>query len=66
MKREIEINQTEAAALVRAMIDQAPWKDQLWSRAALMMAARAIERGRHLTGAERAGNLQRALLEETA
>lgn len=64
MDREVEIDQAKAAALVREMLGQPPWKDQMWSRAALMMAARAIERGRHLTDMERLANLKRAVWEE--
>ena len=62
MNREVEIDQAKAARLVRAMIKQAPWKDQMWSRAALIIAARAIDRGRHLTNMEKAKNLRTALL----
>lgn len=61
MKRLVTIDQDQSAALVEAMIDLPPWKDQMWSRGALMMAARAIRRGRHLTDIERVENLRKAI-----
>lgn len=51
----------ECAAMVEAMMDEKPWKDQLWSRTALAIAARAIRRGRHLTEEERLKNLADAM-----
>ena len=52
------------ARLVEAMIGQAPWKDQLWARTALAIAARSIRRGRHLTEAEKIENLAKSMEEE--
>ncbi len=57
----MDIIREECAALVEAMMDQKPWKDQLWSRTALAIAARAIRRGRHLTESERLKNLANAM-----
>lgn len=52
-----------AAKLVEEMLDQKPWKDRLWSRAALAIAARAIRRGRHLTENEKYENLRKVITE---
>lgn len=52
------------AESVEAMITQKPWCDQIWARAALAIAARAIRRGRHLTKAERLENLAMAMEED--
>jgi hypothetical protein len=46
----------DCAALIDTMLTESPWKDQMWSRGALMIAARAIRRGRHLTDAEKIAN----------
>jgi hypothetical protein len=46
----------ECAALIDTMLSEAPWKDQMWARGALMIAARAIRRGRHLTASEKLEN----------
>lgn len=51
------------AKLVEALIDQKPWRDELWARAALACAAHAIRRGRHLTEAEKLENLAKAMEE---
>lgn len=64
VQREKAINQDGAAALVRAMAHQYPWSERPFARAALAIAARAIERGRHLTGPEKLRNLRRALSED--
>lgn len=64
IKRDVQIDQNTAADLVRAMIISPPWCEHTWARAALMIAARAIERGRHLTGKEKLGNLMKALRED--
>lgn len=56
----------ESADLVAAMIEWAPWKDHMWARGALAIAAQAVRRGRHLTGAEKLANLKRALCEDAA
>lgn len=61
VKRDVHIDQNAAADLVRVMITEPPWCEHAWARVALMLAARAIERGRHLTGAERMINLRAAL-----
>lgn len=52
----------ECAKLVEVMIQQKPWKDQMWARAALAIAARAIRRGRRLTEQEKWENLKQAML----
>ncbi len=52
------------AALVRRLMDQPPLKDQKWARLALAAAARAIERGRLLTEAEKLENIALAFDEE--
>jgi hypothetical protein len=49
------------AKLVDAMISEVPWCQHMWSRAALMIAARAIRRGRHFTPEEKIQNLMRAV-----
>jgi hypothetical protein len=49
----------ENAALIDTMLTEAPWRDQMWARGALMIASRAIRRGRHLTDAEKMENLNR-------
>ena len=51
----------ECAQLVEAMLQTTPWKDQMWSRGALMIAARAIRRGRHFTNAEKLAHLHDAI-----
>ena len=51
----------EVAKLVEAMMDQMPWCDQPWARCALVVAAAAIRRGRHLTEAEKLINLADAM-----
>jgi hypothetical protein len=51
------------AKLCTALMDQAPWCDQLWARAALSAASRAIIRGRLLTEQEKAENLAKAMEE---
>lgn len=61
VKRLVSIEQEQCAALVDEMIHMTPWKDELWSRGALMMAARAIRRGRHLTSDEQVANLKKAI-----
>jgi hypothetical protein len=50
--------------LVEQMIHETPWKDQPWARAALMIAARAIRRGRHLTEREKLENLAASFEDE--
>ena len=55
------LSQEETAKLVDAMVDIEPWKDQIWARSALMIAARAIRRGRHLTDQEKLENLLKAI-----
>jgi hypothetical protein len=50
------IGQEECAALIDTMLTEAPWKDQMWARGALMIAARAIRRGRHLSASEKLDN----------
>lgn len=52
------------AELVEQMLDMDPWKDQAWARCALMVAARAIRRGRHLTASEQLENLAKSLEED--
>jgi hypothetical protein len=52
-----------AAELVEALMDRTPWKNQLWARAALATAARAIRRGRLLTDREKRLNLAKAMRE---
>lgn len=52
------------AKLVSDMIDEEPWKSHMWARCALMIAARAIRRGRHLTDEEKLENLWKALQEQ--
>lgn len=52
------------AGLVRTLMDQKPYKNQPWARMALAVAASAIERGRHLTNAEKDENLAQAFEEE--
>lgn len=54
----------EAAKLVLAMMNQRPWCDQPWSRAALGAAARAIQRGRLLSEREKLLNLANAFAED--
>lgn len=49
------------AALVKEMIDWPQFADKPWVRVALAIASRAIERGRHLTDAEKAENLRQAM-----
>ncbi len=61
MRKLVTITQEQAADLVEAMIAMPPWNEQMWSRGALMIAARVIRRGRHLTGKERADNLVKAV-----
>ena len=61
MKRLVTIEQDQCAELVEAMLLETPWKEQMWARGALMMAARAIRRGRHLTNQERVENLRKAI-----
>lgn len=53
-----------AARLVSAMVEESPWRDQQWARAALAIAASAIKRGRHLTEAEKLRNLADAMAED--
>lgn len=57
----IAVERKRCAVLVEAMMDEKPWKDQLWSRTALAIAGRAIRRGRHLTEEERLKNLADAM-----
>lgn len=59
--KALVIERKRCAALVEAMMDEKPWKDQLWSRTALAIAGRAIRRGRHLTEGERLKNLADAM-----
>lgn len=61
MRKLATISQTQAAELVEAMLTMPPWSEQMWSRGALMIAARAIRRGRHLTDAEKMDNLLKAV-----
>lgn len=58
LKSEIKAQREQCAQLVEAMITERPWSEKLWARGALAIAARAIRRGRHLTGEERAQNLR--------
>ena len=51
----------DCAQLVEAMIQMDPWKEQMWSRGALMIAARAIRRGRHFTNAEKMAHFHDAI-----
>lgn len=55
------IDNEEAAKLVEVMIEQAPWKDHIWARAALRIASRAVRRGRHLTNEEKLENIWASL-----
>ena len=57
------MDQEQCAKLVEAMIEQQPWKDQMWARCALFIAARAVRRGRHLTEREKLLNLADAMEE---
>lgn len=52
-----ETEREHCAQLVDAMMNEKPWCDRLWARAALAIAARAIRRGRHLTASEKLLNL---------
>jgi hypothetical protein len=52
------------AKLVEQMINEKPWCEKVWARASLATAARAIRRGRHLSGSEKLANLKAALIEE--
>lgn len=58
------IARESAACLIEQMIEQKPWRDQMWARGALMIAARAIRRGRHLSNAEKSDNLALAFEQE--
>lgn len=55
---------SRAAAIVREMLDMPQWQGRAESRLALLIAANAIERGRHLTVEERNANLKRFMMEE--
>lgn len=48
------------AGIVRALAKQEPYSKQPWARMALFTAARAIDRGRLLTDAEKMENLAAA------
>ena len=52
------------AALCEALMQEKPYCDQPWARMALAVAARAIRRGRLLTGTEKTENLANAFDEE--
>lgn len=56
----------ESAKLVESMIHQAPWKDHLWARGALAIAARAIRRCRLLSDREKLENLAASVAEGEA
>lgn len=56
--------QEKYATMVEAMLKQKPWCDHLMARGALITAARAIRRGRHLTAVERLDNLLKLIKEE--
>lgn len=58
---EAEKTREECAKLVEAMLDQAPWTEYPWARAALGTAVRAIRRGRHLSEREKLLNLAAAM-----
>lgn len=55
-----------AAKLAEAMMNEAPWRDQMWARCALASAARTIRRGRLLTEAEKLENLAKAAEEDVS
>lgn len=61
IKRDLVIDQEQCAQLVEKMIKQKPYRDQVWARMALAVAARAIRRGRHLTERERLLNLAQSM-----
>jgi len=56
-------DQERYAKLVEGLIDQAPWRDQMWARCALACAGSTIRRGRYLTEAEKLENLAKAMEE---
>lgn len=56
--------QEKYAIMVEAMLNQKPWCDHLMARGAIIMAARAIRRGRHLTATEKIDNLLKLIKEE--
>jgi hypothetical protein len=56
------MTETERAIhLIDIMLEQEPWRSEWGSRTALIIAKRAIERGRHLTETEKLNNLDRAI-----
>lgn len=56
------MTETESAIhLIDVMLEQEPWRSEWGSRTALIVAKRAIERGRHLTEVEKLDNLDRAI-----
>lgn len=59
------LDQEACAKLVDQMMDESPWKDKLWSRCALAIAARAIRRGRHLSAEEKIVNIMSEVFPET-
>ena len=64
MRRLVTIDQNRSAEIVEAMLTMPPWCDEMWARGALMVAARAIRRGRHLTDKERIENVKKRLKPE--
>ena len=57
-----ELKERERCAqLVDVMLDQVPWKEHMMARGALVLAARVIRRGRHLSAAEKMENLRQAI-----
>lgn len=58
---DIQVIREDCAQLVEAMISEIPYKDKPWARCALLVAARAIRRGRHLTEQEKLANLIAAI-----
>lgn len=67
-KAEAEAKDVRArdARLIRDMISAEPWKSRPAVHGALEMAARTIERGRHLTAEERFANFRQALKDAAA
>lgn len=56
------MTETERAIhLIDVMLEQEPWRSEWGARTALIVAQRAIERGRHLTEAEKLTNINQAI-----
>jgi hypothetical protein len=63
LRREGAMNEQQLhdISLVQALSRREPYRSKPWARVALMVAARAIERGRLLTASEQFENLKTAL-----